>query len=52
MEEIKSEKRFKCDICLKGFTTKRNLIIHERSHTGEKPFECDNHEKIAMKKQI
>ena len=26
--------------CPKGYNSKMNLIIHERKHTGQKPFEC------------
>ena len=30
-----------CSHCGKAFTQKTNLLIHERSHTGQKPFKCD-----------
>ena len=31
---------FKCDVCLKFFHQKSNLLQHYRTHTGEKPFAC------------
>ena len=35
------EKRFKCDVCWKGFNKPSVLVRHKRCHTGEKPFKCD-----------
>ena len=26
--------------CNKGYNTEMNLVIHERKHTGERPFQC------------
>lgn len=34
------EKKFACDLCSKGFYTNSELVMHRRSHTGEKPFKC------------
>ena len=29
-----------CDVCKKSFKTKYSLIVHKRTHAGEKPYEC------------
>ncbi|XP_078244465.1 uncharacterized protein LOC144583021 [Pogona vitticeps] len=38
---IQSEGRlFECSQCGKGFPQRRNLMIHQKSHTGEKMYKC------------
>ncbi|CAG9764982.1 unnamed protein product [Ceutorhynchus assimilis] len=34
-------KNFKCDICDRSFTTKRNVEEHRRIHTNERPYICE-----------
>ena len=34
------DKKYKCDICSKGFSLPYHLKDHKNIHTGEKPYKC------------
>ena len=34
------DRKFKCEVCGKGFNDKAKLSDHKNVHTGEKPFKC------------
>jgi len=35
-----STQSYVCETCGRSFTKKERLILHERTHTGERPYEC------------
>ena len=41
MKTERADVRFKCSFCGKAFSGKQGLLNHENSHTGTKPFSCD-----------
>lgn len=44
------EKKYKCPICMKGFTTEKYRDVHLKGHTGEKKFQCRTCEKAFLSK--
>ena len=37
---IEEQKKFKCEICAKGFLSNQHLNDHMNVHTGKKPHKC------------
>nr|XP_027777005.1 zinc finger and SCAN domain-containing protein 5B-like [Marmota flaviventris] len=40
--------RHRCGVCQKGFAYRSQLVVHQRSHTGERPFKCSECRKGFM----
>lgn len=49
-ERVHNEKKYKCNICDRAFTTKKYRDVHLLGHMGEKKFQCKTCEKTFLSK--
>uniref|UniRef100_A0A672ZFD9 C2H2-type domain-containing protein n=1 Tax=Sphaeramia orbicularis TaxID=375764 RepID=A0A672ZFD9_9TELE len=50
--DVKVKKTYPCDVCSKSFDRPCRLQIHQRTHTGERPFQCPDCDKSFRSKAL